>query len=144
MSGMVLCGVNWHEESRLAVRAARELSHRLGARLVLAHVAPTPVMPGVSVVAGDQEEVAFQEQLDAEELFAEVLADEGLPEAVERRIAFGDPAHRLAALAADEGADYLVVSSRGRRRFRSFVLGRVCSELATTAPCPVVVVPPSG
>jgi universal stress protein A len=141
MGGTILCGVDWREDSLRAVRVARHLSDRLGARLVLAHAAPTPKYPAVSVVPGGQAELAFLEERDADELLAEIVTTERLGDDVERRIVFGDPAERLTALAAEEGADFLVVCSRGRRGWRSFLLGSVTAELAATAPCPVVVVP---
>jgi nucleotide-binding universal stress UspA family protein len=141
MTKTVLCGVDWRDESRIAVQVARRLSESLGARLVLVHVAPTPTMPTVSVVPGGQAALAFREERDAEELLTEVAASERLGGDVERRVTFGDPAEQLAALAADERAELIVVSSRGRRGLRAALLGSVSSELAACAPCPVVVVP---
>jgi nucleotide-binding universal stress UspA family protein len=141
MAGTVLCGVGWREDSRIAVQVARRLSEALGARLVLAHVAARPITPTVSVVPGGRAELALREQRDAEELLDEVAASERLGEDVERRVTFGDPAEQLAALAADERAELVVVTSRGRHGLRSALLGSVSSKLAATAPCPVVVVP---
>ena len=142
MTGTILCGVDWRDDSHVAVHVASWLSDRLGARLVLVHIAPTPMATTVSVVPGGQAELAHREQRDAEELLAEVAASTQLGRQVERRVAFGDPAEQLAALAADEQAALVVVASRGRRRLRSALLGSVSTELAARAPCPVVVVPP--
>jgi nucleotide-binding universal stress UspA family protein len=140
MGKTVLCGVGWREESRLAVQVARRLSERLDCRLVLVHVAPKPVVPTVSVVPGGRAELAFRERRDAEQLLADVARSLRLG-GVERRVAFGDAAEQLAAVAAEEGAEFVVVSSRGRSGLRSALLGSVSSELAACAPCPVVVVP---
>jgi nucleotide-binding universal stress UspA family protein len=142
MTGTVICGVDWRGESRSAVHVAGRLSERLGARLVLVHVAPTPTAPTVSLVPGGQATLAFHEERDAELLLAEVAAAAQLGMDVERVVAFGEPAEQLAALAADERAELVVVSSRGRRGLRSVLLGSVSGKLATNAPCPVVVVPP--
>ena len=141
MAGTILCGVDWDDESRVAVHVAIRLSERLRSRLVLAHVAPQPIAPTVSVVPGGQAELAYREQRDAEELLAEVAATEQLGSAVERRVAFGDPAEQLAALAAEEHAELLVLRSRGRRGLRAALLGSVSAKLAAVSPCPVVVVP---
>jgi nucleotide-binding universal stress UspA family protein len=141
MAATVLCGVDWRDESRIAVRVAGQLSERLGSRLVLVHVAPTPIMPTVSVVPGGQAELAVREQRDAEELLAEVATSEGLGDEVERRVTFGDPAEQLAGLAAEERAELVVVTSRGRHGLRAALLGSVSTRLAATAPCPVVIVP---
>jgi nucleotide-binding universal stress UspA family protein len=141
MAATVLCGVDWRDESRIAVRVARRLSERLGARLVLVHVAPTPIIPTVSVIPGGRVELALREQRDAEELLDEVATSERLGEDVEQRVTFGDPAEQLAALAADERAELVVVTSRGRHGLRSALLGSVSTRLAASAPCAVVVVP---
>jgi nucleotide-binding universal stress UspA family protein len=141
MTEAVLCGVDWHAGCREAVRVAERLSGALGARLILAHVAPTPLTPTVSIVPGGQAELAYTEGRDAAELLAEIASEEHLDEHVERRIAFGDPAEQLAALAADENAAFLVVASHGRGALRTILLGSVANSLAVRAPCPVVVVP---
>jgi len=141
MAGTVICGVDWRDESQVGVRVASALSRRLGARLVLVHVAPVPVAPTVSVVPGGQAELAYREERDAEDLLDEVAAAAALGD-VERRVVFGDPAEQLAALAAESQAELVVVSSRGRHGLRSALLGSVSSKLVAVAPCPVVVVPP--
>jgi nucleotide-binding universal stress UspA family protein len=141
MTEAVICGVDWHEACRDAVHVARRLSGALGARLVLAHVAPVPLAPTVSVVPGGPAELAYTEGRDAAELLAEIVSDERLDGEVEQRIAFGDPAEQLAALAADENAAFVVVASHGRGPLRSILLGSVATSLALRSPCPVVVVP---
>ena len=57
------------------------------------------------------------------------------------RLLEGSPAEALIETADREGAELLVVGSRGRGSLRSAVLGSVSRELAARAPCPVVVVP---
>jgi nucleotide-binding universal stress UspA family protein len=56
----------------------------------------------------------------------------------------GYPARRLAQIADAEEATLLVVGSRGRGALRSAALGSVSRELAVSAPCPVVIVPPGA
>ncbi|WP_158580008.1 universal stress protein [Geodermatophilus marinus] len=60
---------------------------------------------------------------------------------VELTVAAGAPAPHLVARA--DGADLLVVGSRGRGAVRSALLGSVALHCTTHAPCPVVVVHPS-
>lgn len=52
MSRSVVCGVDWSEESIAAVSVASELSRRLGATLVLAHVAGWAFLVTVIGIAG--------------------------------------------------------------------------------------------
>jgi nucleotide-binding universal stress UspA family protein len=51
----------------------------------------------------------------------------------------GSPTKEL--LRAAEGADLLVVGSRGGGGFPGLLLGSVCSQVAQHAPCPTVIVP---
>lgn len=58
---------------------------------------------------------------------------------VERRVVEDLPAR--AVLEAAEGADLIVVGSRGRGGLKGLLLGSVSQKVASHAPCPVVVVP---
>jgi nucleotide-binding universal stress UspA family protein len=61
----------------------------------------------------------------------------GVP--IEQRVVFGHAAEQL--LTAAEGADLLVVGSRGRGGFAGLLLGSVSRQCAEHARCPVVIVP---
>jgi nucleotide-binding universal stress UspA family protein len=65
----------------------------------------------------------------------------GLGDRDDVRSVEGVPATRLLESVEETGAELLVVGSRGRGSIQSTVLGSVSRTLATTAPCPVVVVP---
>lgn len=80
-------------------------------------------------------------------------AEEGVLEAAARRageLAPGvevvatllDPPAASALLRASEGADMLVVGSRGLGGFRGLALGSVSNECIHRAPCPIVVIRP--
>lgn len=58
---------------------------------------------------------------------------------VRRSVAQGAPGPTLLGLA--QGADLLVVGSRGLGGFRRLLLGSVSQQCVTHAPCPVAVVP---
>ena len=63
----------------------------------------------------------------------------GLDAPVERLVVSGAPASAL--LAAAEGADLLVVGSRGVGGFKGLLLGSISHYVANHARCPVVVIP---
>jgi nucleotide-binding universal stress UspA family protein len=58
------------------------------------------------------------------------------------RLILGSPASAIIATADQEGAELVVVGSRGRGTLRSAVLGSVSHDVALHARCPVVIVPP--
>ena len=84
----------------------------------------------------------FRPDFDAEA--AEELLDRLLAEVdtagveIDRRIVNELPAPTL--LAAADGADLVVVGARGLGGFTGLLLGSVSQQVATHAPCPVVVV----
>jgi nucleotide-binding universal stress UspA family protein len=147
MPGTIVVGVDGSEASHEALRWAAEEARLREARLVTVHVwmfvPPTPIgEPGmIPMPPGDYagqleaERGAAQAELDA--ALAEAFPGE-LPAGLETQIVEGDAGEQLAAEA--EGADLLVVGSRGRSGIASVLLGSVSSHLVSHAPCPVVVV----
>ena len=95
----------------------------MGADLVAVH----------AVGGGDQ---------DADRVVASVRTRlSGTGVAPDVRLVEGPPAQAIMQTADREGAELLVVGSRGRGALRSAALGSVSRELASRAPCPVVIVP---
>jgi nucleotide-binding universal stress UspA family protein len=141
----ILCGVDGSEQARHAASAALRLAERLGARLTLVHVTPTrTVAPVDSFPMGvdpstypRSRDLAFSE---AEAAFGSLSADVAAA-GVEREVRLGEPAVVLAEVAANVGAELIVVGSRGRGSWRSALLGSVSSDVARLAPCPVMIVP---
>jgi nucleotide-binding universal stress UspA family protein len=60
---------------------------------------------------------------------------------VDYRVVDGFAAERLAEVADEERAAFVVVGSRGRGAFKSALLGSVSAGVIAVAPCPVLVVP---
>jgi nucleotide-binding universal stress UspA family protein len=54
---------------------------------------------------------------------------------------YGDPAHTIADLAREVGADAIVVGTRGRSTIAGLLVGSVTHRLLHIAPCPVLAVP---
>jgi nucleotide-binding universal stress UspA family protein len=135
MSGTIVCGVADSPDARGAAELARAIGARLGLRLVLVHVVD-------GVPAGTQESLtARQRQTGAERTLNEIARDLG--DDAEKRVVLGGRADALARVAAEEGADLIVLGSRatgfGSRKLRS----ALARELEATTPVPVLVAPPS-
>jgi nucleotide-binding universal stress UspA family protein len=59
-------------------------------------------------------------------------------------IASGDPGEQILAVAADKGADLIVMSSHGRGAIGRFVSGSVADRVVRHAPLPVMIIGPEG
>ena len=112
MSGTIVCGVTDTEDGRAAAQLAGALAERLDVRLVYAHA-----LDGIP--RGAEESVTARQRLGGAERALTAIARENAPaRGVELRIDFGERAQYLAEVAAEEGADLVVLGSRagGLRR----------------------------
>jgi nucleotide-binding universal stress UspA family protein len=116
MYGTIVCGITETPEARAAAQLAAALAGRLGLRLVLVHVAiPDRTDTAIGQLAGE------------------------LGDHVEARVVSGNRADGLASVAADEGADVIVLGSRPRGRRLCCALAR---ELEAVTDVPVLIAPP--
>jgi len=133
--GTLVCGVTETPDGRSAAELASALGTRLGLRLVLVHVVDG-VPPGA-----DESLSGRQRRAGAERVLDEIARDIG--EGTEKRIMLGNRADALAQVAAEEGADLVVIGSKpagfGSRKLRS----TLARELEAATPIPVVVAPPT-
>jgi nucleotide-binding universal stress UspA family protein len=111
---------------------------------MLLHVALPTEAPGVSAAPAGQQRLRDDERRDAESLLARIADEEGLDPGVRRRAEVGQAAATILDVCEKEGAELVVLGSRGRGGIKSAVLGSVSSAVAATAPCPCVVVPPTA
>jgi nucleotide-binding universal stress UspA family protein len=150
MSESIICGVDGSDDSKAALAVAAQLAERLGARLVLAHVAEVAHIPyaaaapfgGMAGPMAVTEEIGLQREA-GERLLDQVAADAGLVDA-KHRVAVGSPAEGLADLADEEKAELIAVGSRGRGAFKAAFLGSVSASLVGISRCPVLIVPPGA
>lgn len=139
-TGRIVVGVDGSEGARHALRWAAEEADVHGSTVEAVHVWQFPMLtpalgaPMVAVDAGEFER-------GAEELLTEALHaafGDALPERLERAVVEGYPASVL--IDRSEGADLLVVGSRGRGGFAGLLLGSVSQQCVHHARCPVVVI----
>lgn len=135
MGGTIVCGVSQEPDSRVAAEVARALGARLGLRLVLVHVID-------GVPAGTHESLSARQRHNGAEESLTAIARE-IGNGTEKRVVLGDRAEGLAQVAAEEGADLIVLGSRsgglGSRKLRC----TLARELEAVTPVPVVVAPPA-
>jgi nucleotide-binding universal stress UspA family protein len=132
----IVCAVDESPGAAEAIAVAAVLSKGLGLRLVLAHV-----VDGYHRTTGV--EVGSVPPHRAGQRLLDRIADKhSLERGADRRAEVGDRASVLSRIAGEEAAVVIVVGSRGRYRRRRGRMSRLSVELRSTAPCPVVVVPP--
>ena len=120
-----------------AVPLAAELAKRDGAALVLIHVTEHVIGKGGGDLHVDEAEIKATVERQAEELRAG-----GLDVTVEMGDAsLGGPAHRISEIAEEQGADLIVVGTRGHSPVGGLLLGSVTQRLLHIAPTPVLAVP---
>ncbi len=133
--------------SELAEEAFREavpLARAFGAELVLVGVLDlTAGMYDVYAEAFDP--VDLRAQLEkflrgALDRALEKVQAEGVKARTMLRV--GIPHEEIAAVAEEEGADLVVMTTHGRKGLSHLLLGSVTEKVIRTAPCPVLVVRP--
>jgi nucleotide-binding universal stress UspA family protein len=135
MGGTVVCGVTETPDGRSAADLAHALGTRLGLRLVLVHV-----LEGVPL--GTHESLtARQRQAKAEQILNETALEIG--DGTEKRIMLGNRADALAQVAAEEGADLIVIGSRPARLGNRKLRCTLARDLEAATPIPVVLAPPA-
>jgi nucleotide-binding universal stress UspA family protein len=135
MAGTIVCGVKDSLEGRAAAQAASALSQRLDLRLVLVHAL-------TGLPRHSQQSFSQQLKTDARRALEKIAPQARGPGGPDIRIEFGDRAELLAQVAAEEGADLIVLGSctggfRGRQLRCS-----LARELEATTPVPVLIAPP--
>jgi nucleotide-binding universal stress UspA family protein len=140
-------GVDGSEESRAALRWAANQAVAQGARLEVVCVWDLP-FSGLATSyspepAGlpDPGEVARSAENALDQTLREVLEDD-MPLDIERVVEAGDPAAVL--LRRSEGADMLVVGSRGHGGFGRLLIGSVSEKCVRHATCSVIVIRPGA
>ncbi len=134
--GRIVVGVDGSANSHRALAWAAVEAKLRSATLSLVHswrflpVVPDPLagIPHIDI------EGAAKEVMDDA---VAALADTGVP--VETEVSNESAAHAL--VSASEGADLIVVGSRGMGGFKGLLLGSVSQQVAHHAHCPVVIVP---
>jgi nucleotide-binding universal stress UspA family protein len=145
MAGTIVVGIDDSDHAAAALRWAADEARLRGASLVAVHAwtfVPPPALgePGMIAIpvdlVGDLEVEREAAEQAATRIVGEVLGERA--GSVECRIVDGDAGESL--VEASQGADLVVVGSRGRTGIRASLLGSVSAHAVQHAQCPVVIV----
>ena len=136
----ILLATDLSRASDLATERAVELASRLDARLLILNVRHRGRLRG-----GGSHDRVDQARAEREAVLVDLVSRARAAGAkAEFMVWTGDPAASVTAVAQAEGADLLVVGTRGRDRAGRLGLGSVSDVLVRTAACPVLVVRPTS
>lgn len=139
---LIVVGIDGSDESKRALHWALEEARLRGSRLLAVHAWTYQLTAGPGYMPAADPDIRQSVQQEALQVLDDALAEVGtVGVEVERKAIEGPPSATL--VTAAEGADLLVVGSRGRGGFTGLLLGSVSQQCAHHAPCPVVIVPPA-
>lgn len=122
-----------------ALSVAKALAYEQGGTLVVVHVVQRYATKHGLAVYADEDDVKAKLTHVVEE-----LSGQGLKTSLKIVDHIGpQPAHEIANLAREAGADLIVVGTRGHSAVVGLLLGSVTTRLLHVASCPVLVVPGS-
>jgi nucleotide-binding universal stress UspA family protein len=114
MPSTIVCGVDTSDAAAAVADTAQWLARALSARLLVLHISEEPASEGKELLASLRDRLT----LPADDI----------------RQTDGTPTDRLLEAVQQDGAELLVVGSRGRGSISSAVFGSVSRRLATDAP----------
>jgi len=136
--GRIVVGVDGSEHSHRALAFAAEEAKLRGSTL---HVIHSWTFPPATLEADGLPHADLKAA--AELVLDEAIATLGAEPGIEIQPEIANELAAQALIRASEGAELLVVGSRGRGGFKGLLLGSVSQQCAHHARCPIVIVPPA-
>jgi nucleotide-binding universal stress UspA family protein len=139
----IVVGSDGSDTAAVAVRNAAELAKSLGARLHV--VSAYRPQSGVRVAGADADPERADWAVSATVNVNAVLdgvagAAHAIGVEADCYARKGDPAEAILEVAEEQGADLIVVGSKGMHSSRRFLLGSVPDKVSHHAPCSVLIV----
>lgn len=139
----LLVPVDFSDLSIQTLRYAVDLLAGHGDTLTLVHVVPTDYgLLGIGREDSRDFDRALQKQAAGRlRMLADKLVPQGIMVSLDVRL--GRPGAEIVAAAKKLGSDVIVLSTHGRTGMDRYLIGSVAERVARTAPCPVLLVPPT-
>jgi len=143
LMGTIVVGVDGSAGSQEALRfAAAEARLRKAKLKLVAAWTLTYIAAPIGMMAPIDDNLLPELQANARAVLDQAVAEtigDGTDIEIEKSVCEGSPAQVL--VDAAQGADLIVVGTRGHGGFAGLLLGSVSQQIAHHAPCPVVIVP---
>ncbi|HVS01854.1 MAG TPA: universal stress protein [Thermoanaerobaculia bacterium] len=139
----VLIPIDFSDDSRRALQYGVRMAAAAGAEVALLTVIDD-AFPYPELFAWDRPDEEFYKTLRTQALahMEGLLADAPAEVRVERLVVAGRPKLEIVAVAAEIGADLVVLARHGVSGLRTALMGSTTESVLRTAPCPVLVLPP--
>ena len=139
----ILCPVDFSENSRHAISAAKELASLFSADLHLCHVIPSHLLKEKKAVwksLGKEDREKFDDtmRLEAESQFVLLCNEYGIDNGGE--IFHGAPASVISSISEEREYDLIVMGARGLSYMQTVLIGSTTEAVLKTSPCPVLIV----
>ena len=143
----ILAPTDLSPASDVALTAAADLAHRLGAVLTLLHVATEQDLEALTSAHVPPRPIDFVYQDVEAAIIAQyrrvVSAEVRRSLQVQPAVTVGTPVVEILRAAQVKGADMIVMATHGRTGLARIVTGSVAEQVVRRAPCPVVTVRPT-
>ena len=142
----ILCPVDMHPRSRMALRKAINIAHQFNSKIVLLSIheeflsKKQMIMSRVSVSSlGDEfKKIATEAKNDMKNLVKELEADDIKCEYILRD---GIPADIIVKLSNEMNIDLIVMGTNGRDSLSDYIVGSTTQKVVEKSKCPVLVMP---
>jgi nucleotide-binding universal stress UspA family protein len=133
----IVLALDGSESSDRALAYATTLAKEQGSNVRVVHVVEIVVGRGGGPMPLNEDEIKAKVERQVKD-----LADTGVTAELEiHSVRVGGPAHVIADVAQDAGADLIITGTRGHTAIAGVLLGSVAQRLLHLAHCPVLVVP---
>lgn len=139
----ILCPIDFSENSKKAIAAARQYASLFSAHMRLVHVIPTHRVKKEGFFwrqLPESERIAFDAGMrsEAESKLTAFCREQGVVEKGE--IFEGHPGEVISSIAEEGKHDLIVIGARGLSYVESVLIGGTTEAVLKTSPCPVLIV----
>ena len=142
----ILCPVDMHPRSKMALRKAINIAHQFNSKIVLLSIheeflsKKQMIMSRVSVSSlGDEfKKIATEAKNDMKNLVKDLEADDIKCQYILRD---GIPADIIVKLSDEMDIDLIVMGTNGRDSLSDYILGSTTQKVVEKSKCPVLVMP---